>query len=175
MNSKGLNLVFTGFMGTGKSSIGKLAASKLGFEFVDIDKEIEKHMNMVISDIFENFGEQHFRKIESKIVKEFSSRTGMVISTGGGVVLNTENINNLREKGIVILLKAKPEVIYRNVSKDKNRPLLNCENPMDRIVELLEARKQYYDNNDFEIDVSELSIEEIAEKAVDIFKKNSCI
>jgi len=174
MNNKVQNLVFIGFMGTGKSSIGKLSASKLGFEFVDIDKEIEKRMNMTISDIFENFGEAHFRRIEHETVKEFSSRTGMVISTGGGVVLNTENINNLREKGIVILLKAKPEVIYRNVSKDKNRPLLSCENLMARIVELIEARKKYYENNDFEIDVSELSIEEVAGKAVDIFHENCC-
>jgi len=174
MNNNVSNLVFTGFMGTGKSSVGKLAASILNFSFVDIDKEIEYRTNMSITDIFANFGEPYFRKIESKIIKEFSEKVEMVISTGGGVVLNTENIRNLRKHGIVILLKAKPEVILKNVSKDKSRPLLNCENPMNQIIDLLEARKEYYKNNDFEIDISELSIEETARKAVEIYESNRC-
>ncbi|MGE5328907.1 MAG: shikimate kinase [Deltaproteobacteria bacterium] len=173
MNNAVPNLVFTGFMGTGKSSVAKQAALELNLKFVDVDKEIEHTASMSISDIFASFGEEYFRKIESQMIKEYSLKTGMVISTGGGVVLNTENIKNLRKNGIIILLKARPEVIFRNVSKDKSRPLLNYENPMNRIIELLEQRKPYYENNDFEIDVSELSIEEAAEKAVEIFK-NSC-
>lgn len=164
------NLVFTGFMGTGKSSIGKLSASILGFDFIDIDNEIETRENMKISDMFSVFGEKHFRTLESNLVKELSQKTQTVISTGGGVVLNPNNIINLRKNGIVVLLKAKPEIIYRNVAKNKNRPLLNCEDPMARIVELLEARKPYYENNDYEIDVSELSVQEAALKAIEFFK-----
>ncbi|MGE5473584.1 MAG: shikimate kinase [Ignavibacteriales bacterium] len=167
------NLVFTGFMGTGKSSIGQLSASALSFDFIDIDKEIENRENMLISEIFATFGEAYFRRLESKLIEEISLKTKTVISTGGGVVLNPENISNLRKNGIVILLKAEPEIIYRNVAKDKNRPLLNCENPMARIIELLEARKSYYENNDFEIDVSKLTIQEAALRAIQLFN-NKC-
>lgn len=175
MSNKLSNLVLTGFMGTGKSAVGKTAASKLGFDFIDIDNEIEKRTNMTIPYIFESFGEEHFREIEYETVKEISLKTKMVISTGGGVVINPENINNLRTKGFIVLLKARPDIIFRNVSKDKSRPLLKCENPMAKICELLEKRKENYKNNDFEIDVSELNVEEAAQKAVEIFRSNCSI
>lgn len=165
------NIVLTGFMGTGKSTVGKVVASRLNFKFVDIDEVIETRTKLTISDIFSKYGEQYFRQLEKEAVKEFSQKEGLVIATGGGVVLDPENMVNLKTNGLVILLKASPEVIFRNVSKDQNRPLLKSEDVMERIKELLKIREEYYKNNHYEIDISDLTIEEVAEKVIEFYNK----
>lgn len=171
--TRAVNIVLTGFMGTGKSTVGKKAADRLNLTFVDIDKIIELRTQKTISSIFSDYGEKYFRSIEKETIREFSQKEGQVISTGGGVVLDPENMQNLKSKGLVILLKARPEIIYRNVCKDTSRPLLQSEDPMGKIKELLEIRREYYKDNHFEIDISDLTIEEVTDRVMEIYNSNS--
>src|SRR5690554_180913 len=131
------NIVLIGFMGTGKSTIGKRLAEKLNMKYIDIDQYIEDKHGMSISDIFSNKGEPYFRELEKEAAKELSNLTGTVIATGGGIVLNTENIENLRRNGIIICLKADVDTILRNTSSSHNRPLLKQGDVRSRIEQLL--------------------------------------
>ena len=106
-----MNVVLIGFMGTGKSSIGKLLSAKLGYKFVDSDQQIEYDLKMSISDIFAKHGENYFRQAEHRIIKKISQYNKAVISTGGGVVLNKDNMVELRKKGMVISLSASIDTI----------------------------------------------------------------
>ncbi len=166
------NIVLTGFMGTGKSTAGKLAADRLDLEFVDTDEIIQSRMQKTVSDIFLNYGEEYFREKEKQIIREYAGRSSQVIATGGGAVLNPENMDNLRMNGLIILLKARPEVIYRNVSKSSNRPLLKSQNPLERIKELLEKRDSFYRNSDREIDVSDITVEEVVDRIIRMYRSD---
>jgi len=159
------NIVLLGFMGTGKTSAGKILSKKLGFKFIDVDDLIEKKIGKSIGDIFKEDGEKKFRIIEKKVIKDISKLKNVVIATGGGAVLLKENINNLKKNGILISLMSSPESILKRVIKDKKRPLLNCPNKLKRIKELLNFRFPYYVNNvDYIIDTSNLNPNEIANK-----------
>ncbi len=125
-----MNIVLTGFMGTGKSIVAKKLAQKLGMGYVDTDKIIEDREGREIRKIFEEKGEDYFREIETKIIKQVSSLNNYVIATGGGVVLKEENIKALRKKGVIIYLSANPEIILKRTDKNEERPLLlNCKDP----------------------------------------------
>lgn len=165
------NLILTGFMGTGKSTVGRIAAERLGFIFVDTDKVIEQNTSKTINDIFAEYGEKYFRQLEKEVIKEYSQKREHVIAVGGGAVLDPENIRDLKLNGLVMLLKARPDVIYRNVCKDKSRPLLQCDDPMGRINELLEARRKFYEDCHYEIDVSDISVQEAVEKVIEIYRR----
>ncbi len=169
---EGRNIVLTGFMGTGKSTVGKLAADRLNLQFVDTDEAIESRMQQTVSDIFSIYGEQYFREKENEIIKEYACLGNQVIATGGGAVLNPDNMDNLRANGLIILLKARPEVIYRNVFRGNNRPLLKSQNPLERIKELLEERDSFYKNNDWEIDVSDIAVEEVVDRIIGIYRSD---
>ena len=99
-----MNVVLTGFMGVGKSTIGKLLSEKLGFGFCDTDKEIEKNSNMSISEIFEKYGETKFREIETKVIKEIAKKQNLIIATGGGAILKKENVDALKQNGKLFFL-----------------------------------------------------------------------
>ncbi len=101
-----MNVVITGFMCSGKTSVGKKLAEKLNFDFLDTDDLIENKVGMRITEIFEKYGEPYFRELETQIIKEVSEKDKLVISTGGGVVLREENVNNLRKNGVIINLVA---------------------------------------------------------------------
>jgi shikimate kinase len=165
------NIVLTGFMGTGKTTVGKKVATTLHFNFVDTDKLVEKMAGMSVAEIFEKYGEEYFRKLEKAAVVKVSRLKNHVIATGGGVVLNPSNIVQLRKNGVVIRLKARPEVILRNISKTKERPLLAVEDPEKRIRELLEEREPFYRFADYTIDVSDKTIEEVAEEVIRAYIK----
>lgn len=156
------NIVLTGFMGTGKTEVGRLLARKLGYKFIDADSVIEEDQKMPITEIFKRFGEPYFRDIESKVIKRLSEMEGVVISTGGGAVLRQENMDNLRKNGIIICLMASPETIYERTKKDTSRPLLQVENPLQRIKELLDFRRPYYEKADIMIDTDGKTPEEVA-------------
>ncbi|MFH1773689.1 MAG: shikimate kinase [Methanobacteriota archaeon] len=158
------NIVLTGFMGAGKSSVGRRLAEKLGMGVVDTDDLAERSAGMKISEIFAKHGEPHFRELEKKAVAEVSKLENHVIITGGGVVLNEENMKNLRKNGIIVYLHAKPEVLYERVKNEIHRPLLQVKEPMKKIKELLEFRAPFYADNDFMIDASELTVEEVVEE-----------
>ncbi|HDH28329.1 MAG TPA: shikimate kinase [Euryarchaeota archaeon] len=160
------NIVLTGFMGAGKSSVGKRLAEHLGLSVVDTDEVIEEDSGMKISEIFSRFGEPRFRELESEAVKRVSKLTDHVIVTGGGVVLKAVNIENLRKKGIIIYLHAAPETIYNRVKDETHRPLLQVADPLAKIRELLESRSQFYANNDIEVDTTNLSVDEVVEEII---------
>jgi shikimate kinase len=164
---KNKNIVLVGFMGTGKTRVGKALSKKLNYEFIDTDEIIERKANMKIKNIFKKFGEKYFRDLESEVAKEVSELKNKVISTGGGIVLREENVKFLRKNGIVVLLKAKPEIILKRVGKTTKRPLLSQDpqNAILQIKKLLKYRKPFYENAaDIKIDTSNLSVKEVVEK-----------
>ena len=163
------NIVITGFMGSGKSIVAEKLARKLGMEFIDMDQIIEKQ-GMSISDIFARYGEKYFREQENKLVKELSQKENMVIATGGGTLLSADNAKMLSEKGEIICLYADSKVLYNRVKRKDNRPLLRGGNLLDRINQLIEERKKIYDNIKLKIDTSDLNIQEVVDKIVDILK-----
>jgi shikimate kinase len=163
------NLVLTGFMGAGKSTVGRLLAQRLSLSYVDTDAEIERRAKMSISEIFERHGEAYFRELERRVVEEVSELEGCVIVTGGGVVLNRENISNLRKNGVIVYLHAEPGVVYRRLRNDSSRPLLRVEDPLSRIRELMEQRAPYYAEHDYCVDTSELSVEQVVERVADFY------
>jgi shikimate kinase len=164
------NIVLTGFMGAGKTSVGKRLAERRGMGIVDTDDKIEEDSGMKISDIFSTFGEPYFRELEKKAVEEVSRLEGHVIVTGGGVVLNKENMRNLRKNGIIVYLHAEPEVIYERVKHETHRPLLQVEDPLKKIRELLEYRAPFYADNDITIDTSNMGIDEVVEEILRVAK-----
>ncbi|MDR0800216.1 MAG: shikimate kinase [Endomicrobium sp.] len=161
-----MNLVFTGFMGTGKSKTGKIVSEKLKRDFFDTDDLIEKKAGSLISDIFERCGETGFRQMEVEIIRGVSEKDFVVISCGGGVVLNSANIAVLRKKGIIINLYASAEVIYERLKSENNRPLLRCEKPLVEIKKLLNFRKNFYADCDFSFNTDGLSAAEVADKVL---------
>ncbi|MDX8415843.1 shikimate kinase [Intestinicryptomonas porci] len=141
------NLYLVGFMGTGKSSMGKRLAARFNLRFIDSDEEIEKSSGMSIKDIFAKFGEEKFREMERDFIENGHPKTGCVVSCGGGLVCRDGMPELVKSKGVSIVLFAEPEVIFKRVSLSKTRPLLNVENPMQRICELLDKRSKYYNRS----------------------------
>jgi len=156
------NIVLTGFMGTGKTEVGKILSERLSFKLIDSDNVIEQEQKMSITDIFRQQGEAVFRDIESDVIKRLSEMDSAVISTGGGVVLRQDNIKNLRKKGIIVCLTATAETILKRVQDNNDRPLLQVENPLQKINELLLVREPYYRNTDISIDTEGKGPEDIA-------------
>lgn len=139
------NLILTGFMGTGKSSIGRLIAQVWGYKFCDTDKIIQQKTGRTIPDIFKTDGEVAFRELERQCVAEWLPKSGSVISTGGGIVTIPGICSELRSRGIVIALFASPEVILERTGSGKNRPLLKTEGDrLEHIRTLLASREQAY-------------------------------
>ncbi|MBQ3110576.1 MAG: shikimate dehydrogenase [Clostridia bacterium] len=164
------SIVLTGFMGTGKTSIGKRLCSLTGAQFIDTDSLIEEKMGMSIPDIFSKYGESCFRDVESEVIKSLAGYKGAVISTGGGAVLRRENIDTLRENGAVIFcLKADIERVFKNIGTNtESRPLLNGKT-MDEARALLESRCEAYANCDEEIDVTDCEKEQSADKILELY------
>ena len=137
-------MYLVGFMGTGKTTLGRRVAHALGYAFLDSDFEIEKKAGMKISDIFAKFGEPEFRKMEREFIETGVPPCGCVIACGGGLVCSEGMPELIRSKGICVALFSSAEEIYARVCNNKTRPLLNVENPLERIVELLNKRTPYY-------------------------------
>ncbi len=161
-----MNIILTGFMGTGKTEVGKKLAELLNYEFIDTDILIEKDQKISITEIFAKFGENYFRDTESKIVEAVSKLDKKIISTGGGVVLRKENMAQLRKNGKIVNLRAKPSAIYERLKDKKDRPLLQKPDVLSEINKLLDFRKKYYDDCDLKFDTDENAPSEIAEKIV---------
>ena len=162
------NIVLIGFMGSGKSTVGQELASRLDLDFVDSDQLLVEKAGQQIPEIFAEYGEAHFRRLEKEVVAELAEEEGLVIATGGGVVLASDNVERLRKQGSLVLLQAEPEVILDRV-KDSDRPLLDVADPLAEIKKLLSARESYYQAAaDYVIDTSQLEVEEVVEKIVAI-------
>ena len=158
------NIVVVGFMGTGKSAVGRLLADKLNREFLELDDIIEKREGISIKEIFEKKGEPYFRDIEKEAVKEASQKQGLVISAGGGAIIDEENFANLKKSSIIVCLEASPDVILKRTKGNTCRPLLNVPDPKKKIEELLQKRAPYYKKTDLSINTDTLTIEEVVEK-----------
>ncbi len=138
------NIILVGPMGSGKTTIGRQLARQLHKTFFDSDHEIENKTGANIPLIFELEGEEGFRKRETAMLDELSQKKGIVLATGGGAVLTLENRKMLRQRGIVIYLSAKIEQLWERTRLDKNRPLLQTENPREKIEMLLKQRDPLY-------------------------------
>lgn len=147
------NIVLIGMMGAGKSYIsGKLAKLLAHFNYVDIDEEIERQEGLTIPEIFEKYSEEYFRELETRTIKKFAANYNYIISTGGGAFENPENINALKENGIVYYLRAHPQELFNRIKNEKNRPLLLNSNAQETIKNLLKKREKNYLKADFVID-----------------------
>ncbi len=161
------NIVLTGIMGTGKTTVGRVLSKKLGLKFIDMDSEIEKQEGLKIKEIFEEYGEERFRDIESEMAIKAAKNKKVVISTGGGIVLRDENIDTLSENGIIVNLTAIPETIIERTIANDDRPLLNVENPLDKLNTLLEQREPLYKKADIIVDTNNRSPIMIAEEIIE--------
>jgi shikimate kinase len=155
------NIILTGFMGVGKTSVGTRLAKDLGYTFVDTDGLIEADQKITITEIFSNFGEPYFRDVETRVIKQVLEDGGQVVSTGGGAVIREENRRAFKENGVTICLTAHPGSIYARIRHETHRPLLQGPDPLARIRELLAGREQFYRQADFIIDTSERSVDEV--------------
>lgn len=160
------NIVLTGFMGSGKTVVGNRLSKILGMKVVDIDDIIEERVCMSINDIFARYGEPYFREVEKSIVKEVSELEGRIIVTGGGVVLNKENMRNLRKKGVVVYLHVTPDAAYARVRAQTHRPLLKVDDPLRKIKELLEYRAPFYGDNDVTVDTTGLTVDKVVDEVL---------
>ncbi len=168
------NLILIGFMGSGKTTVGLKLSYRLRTPVEDTDKLIEQREEKTISELFAEEGEAHFRKLETALLEEIKDRNyTRILSVGGGTVVNPVNRKLLKECGTVIYFRVRPETVYERVKNDTARPLLQCEDPLSKIKELMEARKQAYEEcADIIIDVDELSQDEVADRIVaEIYEK----
>ncbi|MEE1251038.1 MAG: shikimate kinase [Lachnospiraceae bacterium] len=138
------NIFLIGFMGAGKSTIARELAKELKTERVEMDQMIVEQQKMPISEIFDQFGEEHFRDIETALVKELKNKKGVVVSCGGGAVLRDENAKLMKENGMIVLLTATPETIYERVKNSTDRPILNGNMNVEYISSLMDKRKDRY-------------------------------
>ena len=156
----------TGFMAAGKSTIGPILANTLGWEFYDLDKEIEKKESMRIVEIFETKGEDYFRQVESNLLKQLSEKDESIISLGGGAIASEENFEIIKASGKIIYLKSSPEMAYKRLRFKTDRPAFvfeGIESPtkeqfLERIQKLLDERKKYYEKCDFVIDTDSQAV-----------------
>jgi len=138
------NLALIGFMGTGKSTVGRQVARGLRFDFVDTDNLIEEQAGISIPDIFKQSGETVFRELEHETVGQLAQREGIVIATGGGLVVDPANLESLKNHALVVCLWASPEAIWKRCRTQTHRPLLQDPDPQARISELLTQREPHY-------------------------------
>ena len=156
------NIVLTGFMGSGKTSVGRFFEENYHIRCVEMDREIENLEGRTISDIFKDEGENYFREVETRTLKEVLAKDNQVISCGGGTVLRRENVELMKNNGVVIWLKASPKVILQRVMEDENRPLLKGKKNITDIEKIMNERKEKYEEAaDVEIDTDGRSVEEV--------------
>lgn len=156
------NIALCGFMGTGKSSVGRMVADQLRFDFLDTDTVIEARAGKVIAQIFAEQGEAAFRELERGLVKEMASRTRTVISTGGGLVVDPENLASLKQHAVVICLWASPETLWSRVKNQGHRPLLQAADPLEKIRKLLAERTPFYKQADALVNTELRSARDVA-------------
>jgi len=173
------NLIYlTGFMGSGKSTLGPILANTLGFSFVDVDKEIIRIVGRPITDIFSDFGEQYFRDIEHTLLREVSTRVQTVIALGGGSVTFERNMTLIRTTGTLIYLRTDEEQLFKRLSRKNDRPLLRtadrsiteADQLRQSIKSLITAREQFYSQADITISTSGKRIGMTVDELVTLLK-----
>lgn len=165
------NIVLTGFMGTGKTEVSKILAMRLKKQRLCLDDMIESKVGKPISVIFKEDSEAHFRKIESEIIASISKDKDVIIDAGGGAIINENNYKNLKGHGVIFCLAASADAIFKRTKHYANRPLLNTKDPKKTIAELLAQREKFYKKADYTIDTTGITVEEAADKIIEIIKK----
>lgn len=164
-NNKMHNIVLIGFMGCGKSTVGRELHKKLGYHFIDTDQVIEKQTGISIPEIFKQDGEEAFRELETNVLKEIihQKTNHHIIATGGGMPIRDENQPLIKQLGFTVLLSCSPQKILERTSKNANRPLLNGPNPLEKIISILNQRSPIYKKSShIEINTSSLDLNEIS-------------
>jgi shikimate kinase len=158
------NIILAGFMGTGKTAVGRELARRLGWAFADADDLIEARAGKPIARVFAEDGEAAFRAVEAEVARDLAARERHVMATGGGMVVAEANRRTLEEAGTLVLLTATPETIWRRVGRCRHRPLLAVPDPQARIRELLAARREAYAKIPVQVATDDRSIGAIAEE-----------
>ena len=165
------NLVLVGFMGSGKTCVGRIAAVELGMSFVDFDHVIEQQEGMTISRIFETRGEEEFRRIESEVAEEAARISGQVLATGGGIVLRPVNLERLGATGVVVHLRVTPECAWERTRGHSHRPLVAGADGEVRLRTLLAQRQPFYDAISLSVDGSNRPSRDVAADVVRIYRR----
>jgi len=170
-----MNIYLIGYRCTGKSSVGKLLAAKLDMKFTDIDAELVKRVQRSISELVETSGWDEFRRIEKNIIREISALEKLVVATGGGAVLDGDNVECMKKTGIVVWLKATSQTISERIKKDCDRkdfrPALSAKGTIGEIDEILSARKRFYEEAmDFYIDTDYLDISDVCRDIMNLIE-----
>ena len=161
------NIVLIGFMGAGKTTISDYLSTMFDMRLVEMDQEIAEREEMSIPDIFATYGEEYFRGLETKLLKELQTGKNCVISCGGGAALRAENVTEMKKNGRVVLLTASPETIYDRVKDSDDRPVLNGNKNVDFIADLMEKRREKYEAAaDVVIQTDNKTILEISEELI---------
>ncbi len=167
------NVVLIGSMGCGKSSVGREIARRAGLTFVDTDQLIRQKFGKTIPEIFSRFGEDYFRQEETSALRELELANGIVLATGGGIVVRPENHPRLKKIGVVVWLVADEEIIWERVSRNKLRPLLQTVDPRQTMNRLIAERRPWYSSlADLTIDSGHLNHAEVAEKVLAFLRKS---
>jgi shikimate kinase len=168
------NLVLVGFMGSGKSSAGRLVAPRLGLRFVDMDTTIEERVGLSIPKIFDQYGEPFFRQQERALTQELAAQQDQVIATGGGIVLNPDNLADFSRTGIVVCLWVSPAAAYERTKHAKHRPLLETDSDRQaRLESLLREREPLYRAIPIQIDVSHMTVTQQADALERIYRERN--
>ena len=165
-----MNIFLTGMMATGKSSVGRALASLLEMSFVDTDVLIEEEAGMAIKDIFEKDGEETFRDIERNIIRRVSELNNYVVATGGGVVIDSNNMTALEDSGLVICLKAELSEILKRTAGLNHRPLLNVDDREAELKKVMKEREKLYERADACIDTSGRKANDVAKEIIEIIE-----
>ena len=166
------NIFLIGFMGCGKSTVASKLNQMHGMHVVEMDQEISNRQKMSIPDIFEQYGEEYFRDLESALVKEITTISEQVVSCGGGVVLRENNVIEMKKNGHIVLLTAKPENVLKRVEKNDDRPILKGRKTVKDIAELMGARREKYEEAaDIIVATDDKSIEEISKEILERIKE----
>ena len=169
VNSANRSIVLIGFMGTGKSAVGRLLALQKGWPRFDTDEMIATALKMPISEIFVRLGEERFRTEETAVLEKLEVVGPAIVVTGGGVVMRPENVARLRELGTIVCLTANPATLLERLGRRSNRPLLETENPAETLQTLLREREPFYQAAaDFTVDTSALSHAQVAQSVRDV-------
>lgn len=171
------NVALIGFMGVGKTVVGKVLAEKLNRKFVELDSLIERKADKSIPDIFQEDGEIAFRELEIEVTKEVSQKERMIIACGGGIVLNQINSDRLRQKSVIVYLTASPEVILKRILRSgTERPLLKTPDKALEIRDLLKLREPFYERAaDIKINTSKLNVDLVADRIITRLKENESL
>jgi len=166
------NIFLTGFMGCGKTSVGRVLSERLGFEFIDLDQAIVNQAGMSVKEIFASKGEPAFRELESRVLAQLAERSCVVVSTGGGAVIATLNRELMRGSGSIVNLTATVEAIAARLTGDSERPLLQGDASSERIEAMLTGREEFYADADLRIDTTGKPVETVAAEIIDALKES---